>query len=171
MDRASKYFGDLLNGLMLVVGFMLLVMTVLICADVFLRNIANSGLDFSNEISEDILYLSTLFSAPWLLRKGQHVRIDILLRMLPSRLGWLMEWAGDITGFVCCLCFVWYGTIATLVSFRSHTLSIKTLIMPDWWAVAPLPIAFAMLATEFVFRMCRLKALGNGIRDDAVSAS
>lgn len=171
MQRASILYGQLLDGLMLMVCLLLLSMTALICAEVILRNVSLSGLDFGNEISEDILYLSTLLSAPWLLRKGQHVRIDIVLRMLPSRAGWLMEWAGDLAGLACCLLFVWYGTVATLSSAQTGTLSIKTLVIPDWWALAPLPVAFALLAVEFVFRMHRLKTMDRGIRDDAVSAS
>ena len=41
--------------------------------------------------------------------------------------------------------------------------------MPEWWFLAPLPICFALLAIEFVFRMRRLAA--ERPRDDAVSAA
>ena len=50
----------------------------------------------SNELSEDILYLMTLLAAPWLLRQGQHIRVDIILRALPPRAAWLLEWVGDM---------------------------------------------------------------------------
>ena len=49
--------------------------------------------------------------------------------------------------------------------------SIKTLVMPEWWFLAPLPICFALLAIEFVFRMRRLRGAAVGPRDDAVSAA
>ena len=84
-------------------------------------------------MSEDILYLVTLLAAPWLLRQGQHIRIDIVLRALPPRLGWLFEWIGDVVGLVCCLVFVWYGTRVTFASLRRGSLSIKTLVLPEWW--------------------------------------
>jgi len=51
------------------------------------------------------LYLITLLTAPGLLRMGQHIRIDVVLRVLPPRVGWLLEWLGDILGLVCCLYF------------------------------------------------------------------
>ena len=70
---------------------------------------ALGGIAWSNEVSEDILYLVTLLSAPWLLRQGQHIRVDIVLRALPARLGWLLEWLGDMLGLACSLYFVWYG--------------------------------------------------------------
>ena len=32
-----------------------------------------------------MLYLITLLTAPWLLRQGQHIRVDIVLRLVPPR--------------------------------------------------------------------------------------
>ena len=48
-----------------------------------------------------------------------------------------------------------YGAAARR-ELRAGALSIKTLVMPEWWLLAPLPVCFALLAIEFVFRMRRL---------------
>ena len=77
---------------------MVLVMTLMIGADVGLRNAGLGGIAWSNEASEYMLYLITLLAAPWLLRQGQHIRIDIVLRALPPRVGWALEWVGDLLG-------------------------------------------------------------------------
>jgi len=113
----------------------------------------------------------TLLAAPGLLRQGQHIRVDILLRVLPDTIGWLLEWLGDILGMICCLYFVWYGTRVAVASFASGALSIKTLIMPEWWLLAPMPAAFVLLGVEFLFRMRRLALAERRPRDDAVSAA
>ena len=47
----------------------------------------------------------------------------------------------------------------------------KTLILPEWWLLWPMPVAFVLLAVEFVFRMRRLALAERRPRDDAVSAS
>ena len=109
MLTLSRWYGHLLDAMMTAAGLLLLAMTVMIGADVLLRNIGAGGIPPSNELSEDCLYLITLLAAPGLLRQGQHIRIDIVLRALPFRLGWLLEWIGDALGIVCCLVFVWYG--------------------------------------------------------------
>jgi TRAP-type C4-dicarboxylate transport system permease small subunit len=152
-------------------GLLLLFMTLMIGADVFLRNIGAGGIPPSNELSEDSLYLITLLAAPGLLRQGQHIRIDIVLRVLPQRIGWLLEWVGDVVGLVCCLFFVWYGTSVAAASFLNGSVSIKTLVIPEWPLVAPMPAAFALLAAEFGFRMHRLALAERRPREDAVSAS
>jgi TRAP-type C4-dicarboxylate transport system permease small subunit len=160
-----------LDTLLLLACLLLLAMTFLIGADVLLRNAGLGGIAPSNEISEDIIYLVTLLAAPGLLRQGQHIRVDIVLRLLPARIGWLLEWFGDIVGVICCVYFVWYGARVAATSFESGALSIKTLIIPEWWLLAPMPIAFALLALEFVFRMHRLALAERRPRDDAVSAA
>src|SRR5262249_18294781 len=145
MARLSYCYGRLLEALLLVACLLLLIMTFLIGADVVLRNVGLGGIAPSNEISEDIIYLVTLLAAPGLLRQGQHIRVDILLRVLPAKVGWLLEWLGDILGLICCLYFVWYGTRVAVASFTSGALSIKTLIMPEWWLLAPMPVTFVLL--------------------------
>jgi TRAP-type C4-dicarboxylate transport system permease small subunit len=171
MATLSNWYGRLLEALLLLACLLLLVMTLLIGADVLLRNIGLGGIAPSNELSEDIIYLVTLLAAPGLLRQGQHIRVDIVLRVLPAQVGWLLEWVSDVIGLICCLYFVWYGVRVTAASFTSGALSIKTLILPEWWLLAPMPLAFVLLAVEFLFRMHRLALAERRPRDDAVSAS
>ena len=171
MLTLSRWYGHLLDGMLTAAGVLLLVMTVMIGADVLLRNIGAGGIPPSNELSEDSLYLITLLAAPGLLRQGRHIRIDIVLRALPQRVGWLLEWAGDIIGLVCCLIVVWYGVSVAAASYSDGSISIKTLVFPEWWLLAPMPAAFALLAVEFGFRMQRLASAERRPREDAVSAS
>jgi TRAP-type transport system small permease protein len=171
MGRLSGWYERLLDGLMLVACLLLLGMAIMIGADVVSRNVGAGGVAVSNELSEDILYLMTLLAAPWLLRQGQHIRVDIILRVLPTRLAWVLEWVGDIVGLLCCLYFVWYGTLITLASYSAGSIVIKTLITPEWWTLAPLPVGFVLLGIEFIFRMHRLAVAEIGLRDDAVSAA
>jgi TRAP-type C4-dicarboxylate transport system permease small subunit len=171
MARLTYWYGRLLEVLTLLACFLLLTMTLLIGADVLLRNVGLGGIAPSNELSEDIIYLLTLLAAPGLLRQGQHIRVDIVLRVLPDKVGWLLEWLGDILGLICCLYFVWYGARVAAASFASGALSIKTLVLLEWWLLAPMPLAFVLLGVEFLFRMYRLALAERRPRDDAVSAS
>ena len=171
IERWSEVYGRLLEWMVLTACVLLLGITVLIGLDVLLRNLGLGGIPPSNELSEDALYLITILAAPGLLRRGQHIRIDILLRMMPPKLAWLLEWAGDIIGIVCCAFFVWYGMRVTLASYASGSVSIKTLIMPEWWIFAPMPVCFLMIAVEFIFRMRLLALSPREPRSDAVSAS
>ena len=175
IDRLSAAYARLLSSLALVGCAILLAMMVIIVTDVALRNMAvpglPQGLAWSNEISELMLYLITMCVAPWLLRQGQHIRVDILLQALPARLAWVFEWIGDVIGLACCAIIAWYGTQAAWSSYAAGAVNIKTLVTPEWWALAPLPVVFVLLAIEMIFRMIRLQHAERGPRHDAVSTA
>lgn len=175
IDRLSHAYGRFLASLALLGCAILLAMMFIIVADVALRNLAipglPQGLAWSNEISELMLYLITMCVAPWLLRQGQHIRVDIVLQALPPRLAWYFEWVGDLIGLACCIVIAWYGTQAAWSSYLSGAVNIKTLVTPEWWALAPLPLVFVLLAIEMIFRMIRLQHGERGPRHDAVSAA
>src|SRR5215470_6641952 len=156
MTRLSLTFGRLFDALAAIAALILLAMVAIVTADIVLRNIGAGGFVWANEVSEYALYIMTLLTAPWLLRRGQHVRLDIALTVVPPRIAWLMEALGDLLGFAVSLVLVRYGLAMTLDSWRLGAITIKNLVFPEWWLLAPLPITFALLAIEFVFRFHRL---------------
>jgi TRAP-type C4-dicarboxylate transport system permease small subunit len=173
MSRLESAYGRLLEILALIACALIFGMTLMICADVLLRNVrvvpGVAGLEWANEISEAMLYLVTLLTAPWLMRKGQHIRVDIVLRAVPKPLGWTFEWLVDTLAMGCCAVIAYYGARAALASWQAGSMSIKTLITPEWWLLSVLPVAFVALTIEMLFRMRRLYLGPRAPRDDAVS--
>ena len=170
MIRLSTLFGRLFDFLALIAALILLAMVMLVTADILLRNFGRGGFVWATEVSEYALYLMTLLVAPWLLRRGQHIRVDLVLGLLPTRVAWLIEAASDVVGFAVCLTMLRYGWLMTYESWRLGSITIKNLIFPEWWLLAPLPLAFALLAVEFVFRFHRLMG-ERAIRQEATSVS
>ena len=175
IDRLSSLYGRLLSALAMLGCGILMLMMLVIVADVALRNLPLPGLPrglaWSNELSELMLYLITMCVAPWLLRQGQHIRVDIMLQALPPRAAWLLEWVGDLIGLASCLVIAAYGAQAAWSSLLSGAVNIKTLVTPEWWMLAPLPVVFVLLGIEMIFRMIRLQRGTRGPRHDAVSAA
>ena len=173
MQAIDRAYGRLLEVFAVAACALILGMTLMICADVLLRNVrvvpGLAGLAWSNEISEAMLFLVTLLTAPWLLRRGQHIRVDIVLRAVPPRLGWVFEWIVDVLALGCCALIAWYSGRAALASYQAGSLSIKTLVTPEWWLLSMLPVAFVALSLEMLLRMRRLARAERAPRDDAVS--
>ena len=173
MQKLERAYGRLLEVLALAGCALIFGMTLMICADVLLRNVrivpGMVGLAWANEISEGMLYLITLLTAPWLLRKGQHIRVDIILRAVPRTAGWAFEWIVDVLALACCAVICWYSGLAAYKSYAAGSMSIKTLVTPEWWLISALPMAFAALTVEMLFRMRRLWLAPRAPRDDAVS--
>lgn len=175
MQRLSELYGRLLAGLALAGCAVLFLMMLVICADVLLRNVrivpGVHGVPWSNEVTEYALYLITMLTAPWLLRQGQHIRVDVVLRVIPPRLAWYCEWAADLLALACCAAIALYGAKAIQSSAAIGSMVVKVLAMPEWWLLAPLPAAFALLAIEILFRMHRLYSGERAPRADAVTAT
>ena len=175
MRRLEEAYGRLLGGLALAACAVLFLMMAVICVDVLLRNVrlvpGLLGLPWANEVTEYALYVVTVLTAPWLLREGRHIRVDVLLRALPARLAWTCEWAVDLIAIACCLAIGWYGFQAVLSSRAIGGMVIKVIAVPEWWLLAPLPAAFALLAIEVLFRMRRLHQGERAPRTDAVTAA
>jgi len=175
MGRLSELYGRLLAGLALVACAILFAMMLVICVDVLLRNLrlipGVQGVSWANEVTEYALYLITMLTAPWLLRQGQHIRIDIVLRAIPRFAAWCLEWVCDALALACCATIAFYGWKATAASMAIGSMVVKVLAVPEWWLLAPLQVAFALLAIEILFRMHRLHAGERAPRTDAVTAS
>jgi TRAP-type transport system small permease protein len=175
MERLSIAFGRLLSALALVGCAVLFAMMVVIVADVLLRNVrvipGVHSVFWANEVTEYALYLITLLTAPWLLRRGQHIRVDIVLRVIPPRLAWYSEWLCDLAALACCVVIAFAGWKATASSIAIGAMVVKTLALPEWWLLAPLQICFALLAIELLFRMARLYSSERGPREDAITVA
>lgn len=169
MNSLAHAFGRLLDALILIAALLLLAMVALITADISLRNISGGSINWANEVSEYALYFMTLLAAPWLLRQGRHVRLDLILALVSQRVAWRMEMAADVLGFFVCLVLVRYGAVMTLESWRSGSITIKNLVFPEWWLLAPLPAVFVLLAIEFLFRLRRLVGSDRRPRNEATS--
>ena len=169
MTRLSSLLGRLFDFLATLAAVTLLAMVTLVTADIILRNTLGIGFAWSNEVTEYALYLITLLTAPWLLRGGQHVRIDVMLVIVPPRVAWVCEAAADVIGLAASLALVWYGAVMTVQSARLGSLTIKNLVFPEWWLLWPLPVCFALLALEFMFRFGRLMNAPRTRRIEATS--
>lgn len=174
LSRLSEHYGRLLACLALAGCAVLFAMMLVICLDVLLRNVrivpGVHGVSWANEVTEYALYLITMLTVPWLLRQGQHIRIDILLRTMPRRLAWYCEWLSDLCALACCVVIAFCGWKATAASMAISSMVVKTIALPEWWLLAPLQVTFALLAIEMLFRMQRLLSGERGPREDAVTA-
>lgn len=156
MQKLSTGFERLLDAFAVAAALILFAMVIVVTADIALRNLTRTGFAWSNEVSEYALYMITLLTAPWLLRRGQHVRIDIVLTIVPPRLAWMMEAAADLLGIAVCLVLTHSGLTMVYQSWQLGSITIKNLVFPEWWLLAPLPFVFALLGIEFMFRFHRL---------------
>jgi TRAP-type C4-dicarboxylate transport system permease small subunit len=155
LKKLEAAFGRLLDACAAVSAALVFAVAAVFTLTVVLRVASRSRVTGDVEISEYAMLLITAFAAPWLLRLGRHVRLDLMLVILPKRLAWLCELFADLLGFVVSLLMLWHGARVLLASALAGTRIVKEFTIPEWWTLWPLPLMFALVAIEFVFRFLR----------------
>lgn len=146
-------------------------MVVVICADIFVRNLGLGNVPWAPEIAEYTLYLSTFLAAPWLLRTGGHVRMDMVLKALPPSIGWALELLTDVIGMAACAALAAASANVASASARQGSLVFKVLVFPEWWILAPASVMFGVLAVEFCWRLRRQWNGPRTVREEATSVA
>lgn len=169
--RLDAAWGGLLTGLAWFACLLVAIMMIIVCLDVFTRAFRLGGLSWAPEIAEYILYLSTFCAVPWLLREGKHIRMDMILKSLPPRGGWLLELFADILGMLTSFALCAAAVKTTLASARQGSLVLKIFVIPEWWVLAPAALLLFILGVEFIFRLRRLLLGPRHPREEATSAA
>lgn len=144
----TPLYARLLQGLAACAAVLLGATAAAITLDVVGRNLGLFTLPWILEVSEYVLPLATFLVAPWLLYRNEHVRLDMLLPALP----WLNRVA-DLAGLAVSAVLVVYGVRTILNSAQQGAMVFKSVVFPEWWLYAPVPLCFALLSFEFVRRL------------------
>ena len=154
MPGIVAVFDRLTGAMAAAAGSVLAAITLMIVADIGLRNIGpGRGVPGVIELVEYGLYAAMLLGAPWVLRLRAHVTVEILLDAMPRVARRRAEAASDAIGVAVCLAIAYGGAVATMKSFAAGRLVFQTYVFPEWWLLAPLPLAALLLSAEFVLRM------------------
>jgi TRAP-type C4-dicarboxylate transport system permease small subunit len=150
--NAYDRFIDLLG---VAVALMLLALPALITLDVAVRVLRIGSIKWSVDVSEYLLFFSTFLGAPWLMRLGLHVRVDVLLSALNKGAARRFEQALDLFCIGICGVLAYYGFLAAVDAYRLELKQYKALTVYDWPFHAVFVFTMVLLAAEFVRRMRR----------------
>lgn len=165
MTAFARLYRGLMAASAMVSGCLFGLIAVIITVDIVLRNGGFGNLPWALEASEYALAAATFIGAPWVLYKGGHVNIDMLLRAVSSRAALLLELLGDLLGLLTSALFSVLAVRATLDSLAMHSMVYKTLVFPEWWLYVPVIFCFVFLGLEFVQRAARAVRTGQAELD------
>jgi TRAP-type C4-dicarboxylate transport system permease small subunit len=156
----GRGYRGLLHAGAVAAALLLGAVAVLVTGDVVARNLGLGTLPWIIEVSEYSLPLATFLVAPWLLHRGEHVRLDVLAILLPARWVAVLDRLAGLAGLAISMVFVVFGARAVWSSAQQGSLVIKAVVFPEWWLYAPVPACFALLAVEFLRRLAGAGAPG-----------
>jgi len=122
---------------------------LLVVLDVVVRNAGFQPFAHTIALSEYGLLYATLFAAPWLVRTGGHVRIEIVAAALGPRARRALAALALLLALIAALIVVGFGLSLTWTQLRQGSFDMRSFDMPKWLLVAPLPLSFALVAVEY----------------------
>ena len=149
----ARVYGALLTGLAAAAAVLLGAAALAVTLDVLARNLGVGTLPWILEVSEYVLPAATFFVAPWLLHRNEHVRLDAVLQMVRKPVAKALELASNAIGLAVCAVLVVYGVRTILNSAQQGAMVLKSVVFPEWWLYAPVPLCFSLLCIEFARRL------------------
>ena len=139
-------YDRLLAGLALLAALAFGAVAFIIAYEVSARGLGFRPPVWPEAISEYTMLYATLFGAPWVLHRAEHIQVTTLVALFPrGGRRWLSRTV-SLLGMVVCLVVAFYALRVTLTA---QGLEIRSFEMPKWVLYAPLPLGFFLLAIEF----------------------
>lgn len=162
-----RWFDALMSALCTAFAVLFGFFTLMICIDIVLRRIGVASMPWLVEVIEYVMYGGTFLAAPWVLRQGEHVRVDLVLSSISKTRAIRLEQIIDMIGFCICIVMAWFGAAVVVDSYAANIIQYKNLAVPDWLLMLPIPIGCALLTIEFALRFLRVRA---GIEETKIPA-
>jgi TRAP-type C4-dicarboxylate transport system permease small subunit len=157
MTAAARLYDQFYRLMGALVCALIAFIALIISLDVVMRNTGLGTIPWMLEVSEYAQFLATFLGAPWVLKHGAHVRVDVLVANLPARTGRALELLADVVGLFVSVVILWYTLVIATTSAHDGAKIIKILIIPEWWVFAIVAVSAFLLIVEFICRMWRAR--------------
>ena len=104
--KALKWLDE--NFEVFIMGVAVIVMTIIIVADVFMRNILGNGIAWAQELARQCTIIIGAMGMSYGVSKSKHIKVDILETFVP-KLKTPLTICGDLFTFVFCVFILWNG--------------------------------------------------------------
>lgn len=149
----GRSFEKFTAALAALAALLILAMSLWITYDVIARYFFDMASPWSFDLSEYSLVWITFLGAPWVLMQDRHVRIEILIDVLPVS---VQRALGIITSAVAigaCAVLTWRTGAAAIEYYQNGIMMPRIWRIPRIWPYAAVPIGSAVLMLTFVARL------------------
>ncbi|SFE89435.1 TRAP transporter small permease [Alteribacillus iranensis] len=150
IKKASRALDISENLFASVAALLVIISTVSVIFEVFSRALFNVSYTWVHEINEYILLYIPFLTAAWLLRYNEHIVVDLIEEVIPSRLKFVLDMIVGIIGIFVCAVLVWFGMLATLDFFVNGVRSQTNLGVPQAYIAVIIPLGSLLFLFEFI---------------------
>lgn len=151
-NAALRIFDLIVDGGAALAAALLIAVMLATTIKVIFRYGLHEGLLGVDQISGTMLLYITFLGATWVLRREEHVTIDLLVGALPPLIRWRLHVFSSVIGAVICFSLVAFGTLEVVTSLQRGIRIPAEIEMPRAINLAIIPLGGLFLGLQFVRR-------------------
>ena len=153
LNTIIDVFERLTLWMAIVAAGLILAMSGWITYDVLTRYFLDFASPWAFDLSEYALVWITFLGAPWVLLQDQHVRIELLVDVLPRATQRALGIAVSIVAICACLVLTWKTGVAALQYIEGDIMMARIWRIPRIWPYSIIPIGSLLMALTFIVRL------------------
>lgn len=146
----NRIFDRIHDFLAVVVSLILIFTTISIGYAIFARAMGFRGPVWIIQFNEYAMLFATFLGASWLLSKGKHVSIELLVSRFKPRIQKVFEIIHSFMGIALSSILCYYGALTTIENFKRNVIHVQAIDMPMAYIIFVIPLGFFLLLIQFI---------------------
>jgi TRAP-type C4-dicarboxylate transport system permease small subunit len=148
--KANAVFDRVLDITAFLGGALLVFLILSVCWEVVLRYFFNKPTSWVVEVSGYIVLWVPFLVSAWVLRKGSHIRMDLLISGLKPKGQAILNTITFSIAALICFIITWYGVKVVIDLYQTGFITQTFLRIYKWPIIAIIPISTSLLFLEFL---------------------
>ncbi len=142
-------FDRIIDFMAFLAGLLLVGAVLIVSLEICMRYFVQRPQVWTVEVCEYILFALAFLGAPWLLKKGGHVGVDIIAERMTPRIQGYLGFFSSLTGMVISGIIVWFSAATAWDCYVSGVVVTKTLTIPKHYFLLLITLGYLLLLLEF----------------------
>ncbi len=132
-----------------VLSYSVIAMAILLIVGVFMRNVMNSSLTFTEEIASALLILVSFFGLGYCARKGRHITMSIVFDMVSNKYKKLFMIVISVVSAIA-TAYITYLAVKYVLNVKGLGRVTPALQIPIYLIYSVVPIGFLLATIEYI---------------------
>lgn len=162
----KSVFNIQIDILALISGSMIIFIMLIISASVFMRYVFGLSFAWQTEISEYLIYYMVIFAVPWVLKRNEHIIIDLLIDNVSTRLKNRLYLLANMLGLLLFITLLYYSIYTIYINYTEGLTTLNVLRFPRYMFTIAMPVMSIMCVIIYIDRliyMFKLKKENSGL--------
>src|SRR3990172_8271896 len=150
MKKFNTFFDGLIKGMAVIAGIFIVTQILVECYEVIARYFLRRPLIWGVEFCEYTLFLLAFFGTTWVLKKGAHIHVTIVVEHLKRRSRTYCHLFASLMGIMISFIIFWFALKTTWENYLTGVKVVKTLSIQKWPFLSFIALGYILLFIEFI---------------------